>query len=65
MAQNLQTNESITRYLLGELREPELSRFEDEFFNHDDFYTLVLDKEDELIEELPSRQPERARADAV
>lgn len=50
MAQNLQTNELITRYLLGELREPELSRFEDEFFTHDDFYTLVLDKEDELIE---------------
>jgi hypothetical protein len=50
MAQNLQTNELITRYLLGELREPELSRFEEEFFTHDDFYTLVLDKEDELIE---------------
>src|SRR4051812_11510675 len=50
MEQNLQTNESITRYLLGELREPELSRFEEEFFAHDDFYTLVLDKEDELIE---------------
>jgi hypothetical protein len=50
MAQNLQTNESITRYLLGELRDPELSRFEEEFFAYDDFYTLVLDKEDELIE---------------
>jgi hypothetical protein len=50
MEQNLQTNEFITRYLLGELREPELSRFEEEFFAHDDFYTLVLDKEDELIE---------------
>jgi hypothetical protein len=50
MAQNLQTNELITCYLLGELREPELSRVEDEFFTHDDFYTLVLDKEDELIE---------------
>lgn len=50
MEQNLQTNEFINRYLLGELREPELSRFEEEFFAHDDFYTLVLDKEDELIE---------------
>jgi hypothetical protein len=50
MAQNLQTNELITRYLLGELREPELSRLEEEFFTRDDFYTLVLDKEDELIE---------------
>lgn len=50
MKQNLQMNESITRYLLGELRDPELSRFEEEFFDHDDFYTLVLDKEDELIE---------------
>lgn len=50
MAQNLQTNELITRYLLGELREPELSRFEDEFFTHDDFYMLVLDREDEMIE---------------
>ena len=50
MEQNLQTNEYITLYLLGELREPELSRFEEEFFAHDDFYTLVLDKEDELIE---------------
>jgi hypothetical protein len=50
MEQNLQTNEFITRYLLGELRDPELGRFEEEFFAHDDFYTLVLDKEDELIE---------------
>jgi hypothetical protein len=50
MEQNLQTNEFINRYLLGELRDPELSRFEEEFFAHDDFYTRVLDKEDELIE---------------
>src|SRR5215207_8867535 len=50
MAQNLQTNELINRYLLGELREPELSHFEEEFFALDDFYTLILDKEDELIE---------------
>lgn len=50
MAQNLQTNELISRYLLGELRDPELSRFEDEFFTHDDFYMLILDREDELIE---------------
>ena len=76
MAQNLQTNDFITRYLLGELREPELSRFEEEFFTHDDFYTLVLDKEDELIESYlrdslsgrdcpPSRQDSAFRPEAA
>ncbi|MDQ3257528.1 MAG: zf-HC2 domain-containing protein [Acidobacteriota bacterium] len=50
MAQTLNNEEMMVRYLLGELSEEEQSRLEDEYFARDDFFEQLLVIEDDLID---------------
>lgn len=50
VAQVLNNEEMMVRYLLGELSEEEQSRLEDEYFARDDFFEQLLVIEDDLID---------------
>ena len=50
VAQALNNEEMMVRYLLGELSEEEQSRLEDEYFARDDFFEQLLVIEDDLID---------------
>jgi hypothetical protein len=50
VAQNINRDDSINLYLLGELSEQEQEQIEREYFDDDDYFARLLSAEDELIE---------------